>query len=382
MDHAGEKMNLQELRAQIDAVDRVLLEQFEKRMDLSAQIAEYKIASGRPVQDLERERQKIASLQAQAHGEFNEHSVSELFSQLMSISRKLQYQMMAERGIVGTIPFEMLPIIPKKKARVVYQGVEGSYSQAAMFQFFGKEVNNYHVKTFDEAMKAICGGIADYAVLPFDNSRAGQVGDVYDLLMHYDNYIVGETYLKVDHVLSGLPGAKAGEIKTIYSHPQGLMQCGNFLSEHPTIKRVSMENTAVSAKAVAEAGDVSCVAIANENCGELYGLEVLKRDIVDNPDNTTRFIIVSSKKIYSEDAKRVSICFEAAHEAGSLYRLLSHFIYNNLNLSKIESRPVPGKAWEYRFFVDFEGNLSHQNVKNALRGILEEAIYFKILGNY
>ncbi len=377
-----EKKSLQELREEIDVVDRALLEQFEKRMELSAQIAEYKIASGRPVQDLERERQKITALQALAHNEFNEHSVSELFSQLMSISRKLQYQMLAERGIVGTIPFEMLPIIPRKKARVVYQGVEGSYSQAAMFQFFGRDVNNYHVKTFDEAMKAICGGIADYAVLPFDNSRAGQVGDVYDLLMHYDNYIVGETYLKVDHVLLGLPGAKVEDIRTIYSHPQGLMQCGNFLAEHPGIQRVSMENTAVSAKTLLDSGDRTCAAIANETCSELYGLEVLKRGIVDNPDNTTRFIVVSSKKIYCEAATRVSICFEAAHEAGSLYRLLSHFIYNNLNLSKIESRPVPGKAWEYRFFVDFDGNLSSQNVKNALRGILEEAIYFKILGNY
>jgi chorismate mutase/prephenate dehydratase len=377
-----EKKNLQDLRQAIDLVDSEILKQFEKRMDLCEQIAEYKIGAGRPVQDMEREKQKIAALQAQADNEFNQHSVAELFAQIMSISRKLQYQLMAERGIVGTIPFEMLPIIPKKKARVVYQGVEGSYSQAAMFQYFGREVRNFNVRTFDEAMKAICGGIADYAVLPIDNSRAGQVSDTYDLLMYYDNYIVGETYLKVDHTLLGLPGAKVEEIQTIYSHPQGLMQCSNFLAEHPGIRQISTENTAVSARKILEDGDRTAAAIAGEVCGELYGLEVLKKDIVDNPDNTTRFIIVSSKKIYSESANRVSICFEAAHETGSLYRLLSHFIYNDLNLSKIESRPVPGKAWEYRFFVDFEGNLSSQNVKNALRGVLEEAIYFKILGNY
>ena len=160
------------------------------------------------------------------------------------------------------------------------------------------------------------------------------------------------------------------------------MQCKNFLSEHAAIRPVENENTAAGARKILEDKEITSAAIAGEICAELYGLEVLKRNIADNPDNTTRFIIVSSKKIYSEASKRVSICFEAAHEPGSLYRLLSHFIYNNLNLCKIESRPVPNKAWEYRFFVDFEGNLSNPNVKNALRGVLEEAPYFKILGNY
>lgn len=379
---AEPKKDLNELRREIDQVDRELLKQFEKRMELCGRIAEYKIEAGRPVQDLEREKQKIAMLQEEASSEFNKNSAAELFSQVMSISRKYQYQLMAERGFVGTIPFEMLPIIPKKKAKVVYQGVEGSYSQAAMFQYFGREVYNFNVRTFDEAMKAICGGIADYAVLPFDNSRTGQVSDVHDLLMHYDNYIVGEEYLKVDHVLLGLPGAKVEDIRTIYSHTQGLMQCKNFLSEHAQIHTVSSENTAASAKKILTDGDMTSAAIAGEICAELYGLEVLKKNISDNPDNTTRFIIVSNKKIYSEGAKRVSLCFESAHQPGALYRLLSHFIYNNLNLCKIESRPVPGKAWEYRFFVDFEGNLSNPDVKNALRGVLEEAPYFKLLGNY
>lgn len=377
-----QKKDINRLREEIDQVDRELLRQFEKRMELCGQVAEYKMEAGRPVRDLEREKQKIAALQAEANGDFNKNSTAELFSQIMSISRKYQYQTMAERGFVGTIPFEMLPIIPKKKAKVVYQGVEGSYSQAAMFQYFGREVYNFNVKTFDEAMKAICGGIADYAVLPCDNSRTGQVSDIHDLLMHYDNYIVGETYLKVNHVLLGLPGAKVEDLTTVYSHQQGLMQCRNFLGEHPGICPINSENTAASAKKIFADGDKSCAAIAGEICAELYGLEILKRDISDNSDNTTRFIIVSSKKIYSEDAKRVSVCFETGHQPGDLYRQLSHFIYNNLNLCKIESRPAPGKAWEYRFFVDFEGNLSNPDVKNALRGVLEEAPYFKLLGNY
>lgn len=375
-------MDLQELRKQIDAVDKDMVALFQKRLGLCKEIAEVKLESGKPVQDIERERVKIESVRKLAVNEFNEEGVVELYNQVMSIARKLQYQLMAERGVIGTIPFEMLPTIPKKKARVVYQGVEGAYGQAAMYQYFGEGVRNYCVKTFDDAMKAVCGGIADYAVLPLENSKAGQVGDVYDLLMHYDNYIVGDTYLKVNHVLLGLPDANENEIRHIYSHTQGLMQCSEYLNAHPSIERISMSNTASSARKIKEDGDVTCAAIASELAGKLYGLKVLNRNIVDNPDNATRFIIVSSKKIYSEDASKVTICFETQHEPGSLYRLLSHFIYNNLNMTKIESRPIPGKAWEYRMFVDFEGNLSNPNVKNALRGILEEAIYFKILGNY
>lgn len=375
-------MDLTDLRKEIDAVDESLVNLFQKRLKICEAIAEVKLESGRPVQDLERERQKIESMRKLAENEFNEEGVVELYNQVMSISRKLQYQIMAERGIVGTIPFEMLPTIPKKKARVVYQGIEGAYSEAAMYQYFGPDVSHYNVKTWDEAMKAVCGGMADYAVLPLENSIGGQVGDVFDLLMHYDNYIVGETYLKVKHVLMGLPDSTESGIRKVYSHPQGFMQCSEYLNRHSGIERKSTENTAVSARMVLNGGDLSAAAIASEFAADKYGLKILNSSIMDNPDNTTRFVIVSSKKIYSEEAKRVSICFECAHEAGSLYRLLSHFIYNNLNMCKIESRPVPGKAWEYRFFVDIDGNLSSPNVKNALRGVLEEAIYFKILGNY
>ena len=376
------KKDLTELRKELDKIDAGLLEQFEARMAVCAEIAEWKSASGTPVQDIERERAKIALITERCHDEELKEDAAELFQQVMSLSRRMQYQIMAQKGIIGAIPFEMLPTIPRKKSRVVYQGVEGAYSHAAAQQYFGAGVSCFNVKTFDEAMKAICGGIADYAVLPIENSRAGQVGDVYDLLMHYDNYIVGETYLSVNHVLLGLPGASKEQIRRIYSHPQGLLQCSDYLEERHDVDTISVANTAVAAKKVVEDGDPTQGAIARETCAELYGLEVLDDDIVDYKDNTTRFIIVSSKKIYSEDASKISLVFEASHQSGSLYRLLSHIIHNGLNMTKIESRPVPGKAWEYRFFVDFDGNLSEASVKNALRGILQEAIYFKILGNY
>ncbi|MBQ9464565.1 MAG: bifunctional chorismate mutase/prephenate dehydratase [Lachnospiraceae bacterium] len=376
------KKTLLDYRNELDAIDTAILERFEERMAVCGQIAELKSEEGRPVQDREREKEKIAALCGKCADEDMKEDVAELFEQIISLSRRMQYQVMAQKGIIGAIPFEMLPTIPRKKSRVVYQGVEGAYSHAAALEYFGADANCFNVKTFDEAMKAICGGIADYAVLPIENSRAGQVGDVYDLLMHYDTYIVAETYLSVNHVLLGLPGASKEGIRRIYSHPQGLLQCSDYLEERRDVDTISVANTAVAAKKVVDDGDPAQGAIARATCAELYGLEILDDDIVDYKDNTTRFIIVSSKKVYSEDASKISVVFEASHQTGSLYRLLSHIIHNGLNMTKIESRPVPGKAWEYRFFVDFDGNLSEAGVKNALRGILQEAIYFKILGNY
>ncbi|MDO4484726.1 MAG: prephenate dehydratase [Clostridia bacterium] len=370
------------MREHVNEIDKQIVALFQERLSLCDDLVNQKMANGLRVQDKEYEKIKIEFLRSLTDNEFNEEGVTELYHQIMSISRKLQYQIMAEHGRVGTLPFELLPTIPKSKSRVVYQGVEGAYSQQAVFEYFGREISNFNVKTWDDAMKAVCGGMADYAVLPIENSTAGQVGDVLDLLIHYDNYIVGEIYLKIDHVLLGLPGATEAGVKKVYSHHQGLMQCSEYLNSHPSVEQISMDNTAAAAQFVKESGDASCAAIASEEAGRRYGLEVLNKSVTDLPDNTTRFIVVSSKKIYSESANKVSVCFETPHETGSLYRLLSHFIYNNLNMTKIESRPIPGKKWEYRIFVDVEGNLSSADMKNALRGILEEALYFKILGNY
>ncbi|MCD7836446.1 MAG: bifunctional chorismate mutase/prephenate dehydratase, partial [Lachnospiraceae bacterium] len=167
----------------------------------------------------------------------------------------------------------------------------------------------------------------------------------------------------------------------VYSHPQSLMQSARFLSEYGW-KQISMQNNAFAAKKVAEDGDVTQAAVASEYAGEIYGLEALKRRVNSSDTNSTRFIIVTNQKIFRKEAHKISICFEVAHESGSLYRMLSNFIYNNLNMTKIESRPIEGRNWEYRFFVDFEGNLADSAVKNALRGLRDEARNMKILGNY
>ncbi len=375
-------IELTELREEIDKIDRQIVELFEQRMEVSAKVAEYKINAGKKVFDKERERSKLETLQGLAHSDFNRHGVNELFQQIMSMSRKLQYQLLAQNGVAGRMPFIAVDDIERENVRVVYQGVEGAYSHEAMRRYFGEQVNCFHVETWRDAMEAISEGAADYAVLPIENSSAGIVADNFDLLVDFENYIVGEQVIKCEHALLGLPGTKLSDIRKVYSHPQALSQCSRYLDMHREWERLPYSNTAVAAKKVAEDGDRAQAAIASTFAAKQFGLEVLAEKVYHNEANSTRFIVVTNQRIFKKDAEKISICFELPHTSGTLYNILSHFIYNNLNMYRIESRPILGRNWEYRFFIDFVGNLSESAVKNALRGIREEAINMKILGNY
>lgn len=374
-------MDLLELRKKIDEIDTQIVELYEKRMDVSRQVAEHKIETGKKVFDKAREEEKLRKVKSLTHNEFNSHGIEELFEQIMSMSRKLQYRLLTEHGSNSRLPFIGVNSLDSEKSRVVFQGAEGAYSQAAMMQYFGDKVNSFHVDTFRDAMIAIDEGSADFAVLPIENSTAGIVSEIYDLLVEFENYIVGEQIIKIEHCLMAVPGTKIDNIKTVYSHPQSLMQSSRFLNEYDW-RQISMQNNAFAAQKVAEDKDKSQAAIASEYAAKLYGLEVLLKGVNQSSTNSTRFIIVTNQKIFLENAKKVSICFEVPHESGSLYHMLSHFIYNNLNMNRIESRPIEGRNWEYRFFIDFDGNLSDSAVKNALRGLREEARNMKILGNY
>ncbi len=375
-------IDLLTLRGQIDEIDREIVSLYERRMKISGQVAEYKIETGKKVFDKQREDEKLAVLKSLASNDFNRHGITELFEQIMSMSRKLQYQMLSEKGALGKLPFIGVDKLDTEKARVVFQGADGAYSQAAMMQYFGDQISSFHVDTFRDAMIAIDEGSADFAVLPIENSTAGVVSEIYDLLVEFENYIVGEQVIRIEHCLMGLPGTRLSDIHTVYSHPQSLMQSARFLLEYPAWKQISMKNNAFAARKVQEDGDKSQAAIASEYAAKLYGLEVLEKGVNQSSSNSTRFIIVTNQKIFQKDAKKVSICFEVPHESGSLYHMLSHFIYNNLNMNKIESRPIEERNWEYRFFIDFDGNLGDSAVKNALRGLRDEARNMKILGNY
>ena len=374
-------MDLTELRERIDAIDARIVELFEQRMDICGQVAEYKIAVGKNVFDKTREAEKLAKVRSLAHNEFNGFCTVELFEQIMSMSRKLQYRLLTENGRLESLPFIGVDRLDTGNARVVFQGAEGAYSQAAMTQFFGESVASFHVDSFRDAMDAIEEGSADFAVLPIENSTAGIVSEIYDLLQEYENYIVGEQIIKIEHCLLGVPGAKTEDIRTVYSHPQSLMQSAKYLSVQDW-RQISMQNNAFAAKKVADDGDKSQAAIASEQAAKIYGLDILAQGVNQSDTNSTRFIIVTNQKIFRKDAGKISICLEVPHESGSLYHMLSHFIYNNLNMTKIESRPIEDRNWEYRFFIDFEGNFADGAVKNALRGLRDEARNLRILGNY
>ena len=375
-------MDLSKLREELDRIDGQIVKLYEERMEYCSQVADYKIETGRNVLDKAREEEKLRKVRSLVHNECNAHGVQELFEQIMSMSRKLQYSKLTAHGAGGRLPFIGVDALETDKARVVFQGAEGAYSQMAMMQYFGESVNAFHVDTFREAMCSIEEGRADFAVLPIENSTAGIVSEIYDLLVEFENYIVGEQIIRIEHCLLGVPGAKQEQIRTVYSHPQSLMQSARYLNAHENWRQISMQNNAFAARRVIEDGDMSQAAIASEQAAKIYGLDILERGVNQADNNSTRFIIVTNQKIFLKDASKVSLCLEVSHESGSLYRILSHFIYNHLNMTKIESRPIEDRNWEYRFFIDFEGNLADSAVKNALRGLREEARNMKILGNY
>lgn len=375
-------VDLRKLRENIDEIDKQIVALYEKRMAISKEVAEYKISTGKPVFDPVREQQKIKAVKELSDIEFNKKGVGELFSHIMAISRKFQYQLLAANSIDTNIGFTPVEEFKFKDEKVVFQGVEGAYSHLAMKTYFGENVDSFHVETFRDVMEAIAKGQADFGILPLENSTAGGVNDNYDLLTEYDNYIIGEQIIKAEHALLGTPDSNLDTIKKVYSHPQGLMQCKKYLEEHRDWEQIPVLNTAVSAKKVSEDNDITQAGIASRFAAEIFGLKILEERDICNQTNSTRFIIITNKKIFKRDAKKISICFEVPHISGSLYNILSHFIYNNLSMTKIESRPLEGRNWEYSFFLDFEGNLQDSAVLNALRGIEAEAINMKILGNY
>jgi len=374
-------IDIMESRMKIDEVDRKIVALIEERMKLAMDIADYKRSVGKPIFDAAREEEKLATLTALTNDEFNKKAIADLFKQIMSLSRRLQYTLLDNLQDLGLTQVDTIQA--DHTTRVAYFGDRGSYTEQAMLDYFLTKVDGIPMETFGDVMQAIREGKAEYGVLPIENSSTGTLADIFDLLSEYDNFIIGEQHVKIEHNLWGLPGAELSDIKRVYSHRQGLLQCSEFLKQHPEIEALDGgKSTAGSAKLVLEQQDITQAAIASKRAGEVHGLQLLAASIHNEDHNTTRFIIISNKKIYQKGAARTSICFELPHKSGSLYHMLSHFIYNNINMTKIESRPISGKAFAYRFFVDIEGGLDTPSVKNALHCIKEEALEMQILGCY
>ncbi len=271
---------------------------------------------------------------------------------------------------------------PVENPRVVYQGEPGAYSEMAAIDFFGKDVNSEGLVHFEDTFKQLQDGSADYAVLPIENSSTGAIRQVYDLLAQYECYIVGETTVKVRHNLMVLPDADISDIKTVFSHEQGLFQCEQFLNSHPDWDRVPQADTAGSARMVAELKDKTKAAICSSRAAEIYGLKIIEEGINTNNNNTTRFVVVSKKLELRENRDKITISFTTAHKAGALHEALTVFRIYGLNLVRLESRPIPEHNWEYMFFAEFTGDLLMEGMNKVVQALMCTVNDIRIFGNF
>lgn len=379
-----DSQDIKVLRGQIDDIDRQLVRLFQQRMEVSEAVAAYKIANGVPVLDPEREREVLEAKAAMVSDPELKADVAKLYEIILSMSRACQRRVMREREPEAPGYFqpytEAVPAV--EHPRVAYQGMPGAYSEEAAVQFFGPEVSTQGLNRFEDVFEAVASGKADYGVLPIENSTTGAIRQVYDLLLQYQFYMVGENTVKVEHCLMALPGVQLEEITHVYSHEQGLFQSDHFLDQHPDWVRVPLLDTAGSAKYVKEAGERSKAAICSRRAAQVYGLNILVEGVNHNQENYTRFAVVRAKPELREGSNKMTAIFRLPHQSGSLHEILTIFAVNGLNLVKLESRPVPGRKWEYMFVVEFVGNLQTPGMEAILRELNQSTDQFRVLGNY
>lgn len=377
-------MNLEELRAEIDTIDDNLLQDFAQRMNVVGQIGLEKKSEGLPTLDPAREREKLADIVTKLPPEMEQYGYT-LWSMLFEISRSYQSSLnpkpSALRKDIERAIADTQPLFPPA-ATVACQGVEGAYSQLACEKLF-KHPQVMYFKTFESVFSAIENGFCDYAVLPLENSTAGSVKEIYDLMLSHSSFkIVRSTRLKVDHNLVAKKGTKMSDIKEIFSHPQAISQCAKFLDAMPGVKITACENTAAAAEAVAKSERTDVAAISSYNCVELYGLERLAADIQDRSNNYTRFICISKKLEIYPGADKTSLMLVLPHRPGALYQILGRFYALGMNLIKLESRPLPDREFEFMFYFDLETSVySDEFIRlvDDLDAICEE---FQYLGSY
>ena len=374
---------LEALRKEIDRVDRAILPLFLERMELCGGVADYKRKVGMPVFDPVREKQVLENKLKLLDGGEMAEEVYEFFNSVMTISRVRQNRMLTDVTDKTRCADILAVTVPKKEnPRVVYFGTEGAYSEAAAISCFGKDCDRFSAPSFEAAFEALADDSADYAALPIENSSTGTIAEVADLLIKYSYYITGEVYVPVRHCLLGTYDAELSDIKRIYSHEQAVLQCGDFIKKLGGAECETHFSTALAAKTVSEKGDKSIAAIADARNAEIYSLKILARDINSSEGNTTRFVVISKRPEAEKNADKISAAFTLKHESGQLYQILSGFARGGLNLLKLESRPIPEKPFEYRFFVDYSGNLADAAVRSITDTAIEETMNFTLLGNY
>ncbi len=377
---------LDDLRVQIDDIDKRLVALFEQRMAVTQKVGEYKQAAGIPVLDGHREQEVLRRKKELLRDPALKTDVTMFFESIMGISRRQQRKLVREGGADESYDryreamAETRPAVNAPK--VVYQGAPGAYSEEAACQFFGADVVCTGLEQFEDVFLALKHGGADYGVVPIENSSTGAIRQIYDLLTQYECYLVGETAVKVEHCLMAPAGATLDTITHVYSHEQGLFQSERFLNAHPDWNRVPQADTAGSACYVAQTGDVTKAAICSRRAAALYGLTILAEGVNHNTHNTTRFVVVSPKMELRSGADKISAIFTLPHQSGSLHEILTIFAAYELNMVKLESRPIPERSWEYMFFLEFTGKLEAGGMEGVLRELVQAAEDFRVLGNF
>ena len=376
-------MDLKELRGQIDEIDDQLVELFAKRMDIAAAIGDYKKANNLPVFVPAREREKLKDVAEKAGPEMANYT-RVLYSMLFELSRSYQskrndvlsplYQQI--HNAIENTP-KLFPTAPM----VACQGVEGAYAQIACEKIFQNPFIMYF-KNFDGVFTAIEQGLCQYGILPIENSTAGSVKKVYDLMIHHKFSIVRTFRLKIDHNLLANPGADLKSIKEIYSHEQAINQCSAFLAKMPGVKIIPVENTATAAEMVASSGRTDVAAISSRSCMELYGLINLAASVQDEGNNRTRFICISKNLEIYPGSDKTSIMMILNHRPGALYRVLARLYALGINVTKLESRPLPDRDFEFMFYFDLDTSIYSEEFVQLICELDELCEEFTYLGSF
>ena len=376
-------MTIENLRAQIDAIDNEITELFGKRMEISRLVSEYKKESRLKVLDRSRERGILTRVTEMVEPELEVYAQT-LFQTLFNLSRSYQNMLLSKDHPLRLEienSLEQTPELFPKKAVVACQGVEGAYSQIAADKLFSLP-NIMYFNSFEGVFTAVEKGLSRYGILPIENSSHGSVTQVYDLMKRHNFHIVRSLKLKIDHSLLAKKGSKPSDIKEIYSHEQAIGQCSRFIEGLEGVKVTMVENTAVAAQKVAQSERDDVAALSSGNCAELYGLTALGVDVQDNANNFTRFICISKNPEIYPGANKISLMLSLPHRPGSLYDTISKFSVLGLNLTKLESRPVPERDFAFMFYFDIEASVKAEGVISLLCELAAGTEQFVFLGNY
>lgn len=376
-------MELKELRTEIDKIDDELVRLFGARMDIAAQIADYKKENNLPIMMPAREREKLQDVAKKAGPEMANYT-RVLYSMLFELSRSYQSKRNDERSALYNRICDAIENTPKlfpQAPMVACQGVEGAYSQIACEKMFKSPFIMYF-KNFEAVFNAIDKGLCQYGILPIENSTAGSVKKVYDLMIKHNFSIVRTFRLKIDHNLLVKPGTKLSDIKEIYSHEQALNQCSDFLQSLTGVNVVPVGNTAIAAEMVAASDRSDVAALSSRNCAELYGLENIAPSVQDKGNNRTRFICISKNLEIYPGSDKTSIMMILNHRPGALYKVLARLYTLGINVTKLESRPIPDREFEFMFYFDLETSIYSEEFIQLMCELDELCEEFKYLGSY